>query len=498
MNSKCSLRNTQCSAKSSLCILELKNFYTAYVWPIFYWTSLIILLLLFFREIECWLGITVWRHDEVYYLPDYWAKFCEEGRWLNFILFPALQIFPAHLAIILSYCCLFYYSFTCATPFTDKRNALLFGLAALQVCSIYDLLTWPVISLPSFLALAGFAFLKQRLDWRAVFLLGGIIFSGGFNNVYNLLPLLYLHEIYSGKIPLLKLLVYYVLCFVLGFCCSELIVFLATGHGIQIADWRKPNYIRQFSDLLINFHKEYYYLCAYLGVLGKWWAPLLLGGIGMAALMSLLRRGQESIQAVVSFGKCLLLTVTVMLSPFCQAFPIGLEISMRTIISMYFGLLCIPILIFIQWKTLGLAILISLALMMFKPSYETLRFYQVVTSIWYDNLLKIDVDSKSYRILFLPDSVEMKLAEDRLKRRHGLYNYTRENLDSPMRWVPAAHAAGFTSVVFNGDDTTRETSTILQHLPLGKYHKNDFYQWQCVDDWLVIRLNCPAESGKLE
>lgn len=207
MNRKCGVRNTQCNAKSALFIAELKKFYAAYGWPIFYCTSLIILLLLFFIELECWFGINVWRHDEVYYLPDYWAKFCEEGRWLNFILFPALRIFPAHLAITLCYCCLFYYAFTCAKPFIANKNALLFGLAALQVCSLYDLLTWPVISLPSFLALAGFTFLKERLDWRAVFLLGGIIFSGGFNNFYNLLPLLYLREIYTGKISLLKLLV---------------------------------------------------------------------------------------------------------------------------------------------------------------------------------------------------------------------------------------------------------------------------------------------------
>lgn len=496
MNRKCGVRNTQCNAKSALYIAELKKFYAAYGWPIFYWTSLIILLLLFFIEIECWFGINVWRHDEVYYLPDYWAKFCEEGRWLNFILFPALRIFPAHLAITLCYCCLFYYAFTCAKPFIANKNALLFGLAALQVCSLYDLLTWPVISLPSFLALAGFTFLKEKLDWRAVFLLGGIIFSGGFNNFYNLLPLLYLREIYTGKISLLKLLAYYVLCFVLGFCCAQLAVFLVTGHGIQIADWRKPNYIRQFSDFLINFQKEYYYLCAYLGVLGKWWAPLLLGGIVLTFLMSPLRRGEKRIQVVVPFGKCLLLTVTVMLSSFFQAFPVGLEISMRTVISMYLGLLSIPILIFERWKTLGLAILISLALMMFRPSYGTLRFYQVVTSIWYENLLKIDVDPRRYRILFLPDSMEMKQEEDRLKRLHGLYNYTKEYLDTPMRWVPAAHAAGFASVVFNGDDTTKETSKIIQNLPLGKYHKNDFYQWQCVDDWLVIKLNRPADSGK--
>ena len=35
--------------------------------------------------------INVWRHDSIVMLPDYLGKLREEGRWINYFLFPILK-----------------------------------------------------------------------------------------------------------------------------------------------------------------------------------------------------------------------------------------------------------------------------------------------------------------------------------------------------------------------------------------------------------------------
>ena len=157
-----------------------------------FFLSLAVLLLLFCIEGFLILHTQVWRHDSFLHIPSYYGNLVSEGRWLNYLLFPLLRRFPPHLSLALSFAALGYFSWSVARQLTDRRGALLFSLAALQLPSIWSLFGWPLIPLSAYLLLAAAAFLAPRLDYRLFFLLFGILFHGTLNNFYNLLIVLYI------------------------------------------------------------------------------------------------------------------------------------------------------------------------------------------------------------------------------------------------------------------------------------------------------------------
>lgn len=140
--------------------------------------------------------IRVWRHDEIIMLSDYFQKLQAEGRWINYLIFPVLQKVNPYFAIAISEICIFYFAYVVAIRFVpSQRIGLLFALLSCQLPSFYSIIGWPITIMPTFLALAFFTYISSKVYPYVVFLLGGIIFFGLFNNFYNLLPLLYISKI---------------------------------------------------------------------------------------------------------------------------------------------------------------------------------------------------------------------------------------------------------------------------------------------------------------
>ncbi|MBD5627405.1 MAG: hypothetical protein HDQ90_08015, partial [Desulfovibrio sp.] len=173
-----------------------------------FFASVAVLLLLFCIECFLVLHTQAWRHDSFLYIPSYYGNLVSEGRWLNYLLFPALRHFPPHLSLALSFAALGYFSWSVARQLIDRRGALLFALAALQLPSIYSLFGWPLIPLSAYLLLAAAAYLARRLDYRLFFLLFGILFHGTLNNFYNLLIVLCIAPLRRGDMRLAALLIW--------------------------------------------------------------------------------------------------------------------------------------------------------------------------------------------------------------------------------------------------------------------------------------------------
>ena len=53
------------------------------------------------------LNIDIWRHDSLYYAPNYNWQLQSEGRWLVYILFRTLKLLPGFVAWIIGFVCFF-------------------------------------------------------------------------------------------------------------------------------------------------------------------------------------------------------------------------------------------------------------------------------------------------------------------------------------------------------------------------------------------------------
>lgn len=472
-----------------------------YAWPVAYVLSICMLLGFFLYIINIWLDIHIWRPDSIYYLPDYWDKFCEEGRWLNFILFSFLKCISPHLSIIMGYAVIIYFFQTCAQPFVGWKNAILFALAGTQIPSICDLLTWPAMPVPCFLTLATICYLKNRLDWRIIFILGGVIFNGTMNNFYNLLPLLYLYEIYSGKISFFRLLCWYVACFVIGFGISQAIVYVASGSPIHIEEWRRPNPIHNLHDLSSNIDKAFHFFWAQLFLIGKTSLFIVTGMMVSAVIFASVANKNES--CAISITKSYFTAFISMAACYAQTVPMGIVVNVRTPHSLFAGLVLLPLLTFSRWRFISLATLLVITTSMFQINTKSLTFYGTITSTFYDNLMTIDADPRIYKLLFISSWKEMKQTEKKLMEINRIEKPTTadgwpviEELDVPMRWVPAAREAGFKTIEYDFHENSGTVARILKELPSGDFRHNQFYRWRISGEWLVIGIDWPKKHSE--
>ena len=197
--------------------------------------------------------IQVWRHDAIMMFSDYFWKMRAEGRWINYFIFPLLQNVNPHFSIVVAEICVFYFAYVVAIRLISfKRIAFLFALLACQLPSLYSIIGWPITVMPSFLALAFFAYVSNKVQPSVVFILGGIVFFGLFNNFYNLLLLLYVGKISHSNIKKgISLLFLWVVSYLIGYIFMLCVCKVLTGDwGLAIESWRKPNPIHSYSDLI--------------------------------------------------------------------------------------------------------------------------------------------------------------------------------------------------------------------------------------------------------
>lgn len=459
-----------------------------------------VLALYAFRLAQAWLGIHVWRHDSVYYMNSYWHNLCGEGRWLNFLVYDTLKSIPPHLAIFFCLGSIFYFFLICALPFTGMPGALAFALAGINLPSLCDQLSWPLVTVPSFCVLAILVFLKNRLDWRVILLLGGILYNGSFNNFYSLLPFLYLNEIYGNKISPLAFLCWYVGCFVLGFGICELITFMITGSAIQVEAWRKPRPVSSLMDLLENIKMEgnlFYSMLFATGVL----APC-------ACLFSLLAALALDAKKRIAILKTTLIALVAMASCFAQAVPLGIIVMARSALALFSGLLLLPLLAIGRHAAIAWLALIIASTAMHRTSMHDLMAYSTLTNIFYENLPK--AEPRLQKVIFFTPPDEFRRVENEILHMNGL-NWPMdsdsklpmdqgrwpimEGLGEPMRIIPVFFEAGFNYVYV--DDASRRDMVrkVIGQMPPGEWRHNEFYRWRTFGDWLVIGIDWPKTHG---
>ncbi len=461
-------------------IRENKTYFEKIVW----FLTIAVLCTLSVHTLFDLYNIHVWRHDALLYFDSYGLKLKTEGRWLNFLSFNILKLIPPYLSILLSFCSFFYFIYICAVNIIQKKNAVLFSLCTLQISPIYSLAGWPLTPLPSYLLLAASAFFYKKLDFRLFFLIFGILFQGAFNNFYNLLPLLFLGKIYRNPKKLLPLFFYYVLGFLLGFLFAELAVLLASGSLIKVADWRHPQPVHNFSDLFHNIEGSFYNFLAHMRIFGS--LPLAICLASVVVVLCI----ENGKMRIVPF----LLLAAIVFSTYFQVIPLGIGVDLRTSFPLYLGFLFTIIFLYKKFFFIACFACSIVAFCFFSKNTNYLQYHNIITSTYYDYLIKTDTDPKLHKIIFLPSSSDMKYVENKIASINKCKNEISESFCDPYRWASIAYAAGFKTVITDQDKD--EFVHFKKSYPKDNFQNNALYSFTKIDNCLIITFN-PEFSEKI-
>lgn len=437
-------------------------------------TILSLLLVLNLKEILC---IQVWRHDEIYYI-EYLRKLKAEGRWINYFLIDFLKAFPAHASALLDVSFFGGFIYIASAKLLSQKKAFLFTLLLLQLNPLYAVIHWPGTILPAHFSLFLCAYLSKRYRYEFVLALAGILFHGTFNNLYNLIPLLFIREIKTSR-QFFRFFSFWVLFYVIGYAGAQVMTKAISGQFIQIGLWRHPNYATSLAAMAQNLKRVFGDLSLHIHVFTITNFVLCILAASVCLWKKLFNRFQ------------LLLLFCVGLSCYGQAFPIGIGVVLRTVYPLYAALL-MPFCFLLLCKK-GFVFVLSAILFIstgfFADNINSLRYYNRITNIWIEHLQKIPNDlRRNNKLIFLANNSETRRVEQHLKQTMQLNNKLSTSLGVAYKWAPCAISLGYQVTTINKSENNVNR---IKPKWLGKcnFRSNELYQWAIHEGTVVVRFN---------
>lgn len=384
-----------------------------------------------------WLQVDFWRHDSLYYVNSYDNKLISEGRWINFLLFPALRYIPAALACSLSYLGLIAFVYA-----ISRRLGLLSLYAVLVAILVANIplfriqMEWPATLVPSYLILWFAALVADRWRDYVFFPLFSVLFFGVISSFYFLLPLLFLRNLRLGR--MLRLLSVWSVSFPLGYVVSNVVVYVAVGHGVEIADWRNPNPIEGVADLSENLHRVRAAATAHFADLVKYSSPLVLLFSACIALLVCSRIHRLWVFGVAACCSLALYVTTI---------PTGIVISARTAgvawAAALIGMFVIDRLPSSHQRLMGVPIVLLSASLAWS-TFEYTRWYRAVT----DGLISeaeyvLSPAHPSDAVFVVANRQDWQAAIDSIQRRTQTAPFLTETMATPLYWRALLWSRGF-------------------------------------------------------
>jgi len=394
------------------------------------------------------LQIRVYAHDSVFYTESYVYKLKAEGRWLNHLLFPVSSRIPGSVAVLYDLLFLSLFVFLVAKRWTGRTSySILLSLLVIQAAPLMEALLWPATS-PTLPILFLAALISPYINVYLFYILFGVLLVG--TNSFYLLPLAHLHLFKNRQIRqnirilLFKILPGWALGFLAGFAVSLLIVYALTGQvGLQIQDWRQPNYVHSLDDLIANTSDSLGSLRFYLSRLfdGFWQTFFMVA----AFLIGFYRvnKAEYIPAAILAFGIIVVHTILTL--------PAGLVMSFRSTLAAWIGVLVIfffyPNLRDRQYFLL-LPVLLAMMVSLYRVNHETLNYYSSITNTYYDELVRITpLPPRLYQgLVFLSSSAEVMQMNAFLIEKLHLKRGVMESVNEDFNWAAVAREAGFKQV----------------------------------------------------
>lgn len=198
----------------------------------------LVLVGLIFEIIEQTSG-AAYMFDEFLYTSTYMDKLECEGRWFNWLLYPLARTINPHIACVINIIFFFIFSLKLTQQILPSNGGsyILASLVPLFFPFVHGINDWPQSYIPTYFVLMMTPFLKESLVPKykccifLFFILTGILFHGVFVQFYFIMPLLFIKEIHHGNIA--KILLSWIVGFVVGAIGAELVTYLVCGHFIE-------------------------------------------------------------------------------------------------------------------------------------------------------------------------------------------------------------------------------------------------------------------------
>lgn len=258
-----------------------------------------------------------WRHDSVYYLPSYFYKLPEEGRWINLLAFPILKLVHPVVALFASYTLLFIFFYQSLIVYL--RHSSYTAMVSLTLLSLplwSAQLEWPATTLPGFLILAFCPWLYRKLNPYSFYAICSVLFFGTFSNLYFLLAIFSLHK--NSLRGSFKELALWSLMFPIGYFAAGIVSVMLSGRWVFPASWRAPSPATDIHQLMENLQKTF----AALRRHGVYFIKISTLPILIAAAMCSVAFSQRAQRLIVFLSSSLALYITTL--------PVGINISYRT------------------------------------------------------------------------------------------------------------------------------------------------------------------------
>lgn len=357
-------------------------------------------------------------HDELIYLTSYSQKLMEEGRWVNFIFFEWLRSIPPIIAA--SFCNLFLFIFAYQVgraSAVETWFAVIFGLLALNIPNFTMLFKWPMTILPASLILALLSMCYQRYSRYYLTLISGILMFATYQGFYFLVPLLFMRQLdEEGWVSYFKFILFWILGYVLGYAFSQFFVYTVTtlftenSMFFHIAQWRNPTPITDLSSMLENILKSvgnFKENVLYLSQLSVWFYLPVAGVF---------------IWAFKCHFKYNLINVMVIFSVYASVVIVGVNVPLRTGITLPLGIAAIVLLI--KQPLIRVLLLILLFIPFAYQTYDYNYKYNKDREI----LASVLEGSDPYNYLKQPNNFKkLIISMDEIKTSEHLFNLTKND-----------------------------------------------------------------------
>lgn len=437
-------------------------------------------------QLKMLIGIDVWRQDSMYYVSGYEDKLASEGRWINYIFFQWLRQIPAFACISISYVCIGAFVFFISEQIVkNRRYSLAVALLVLSVPVLSVQLEWPETLLIAFLLLPLAAIESKKLPDYIFFPLFSLLFFGTFSAFYFLLPLLFVDKLTPKSF--LRLVLLWLASFVIGYVFTNLVVYLYTGHSIQVSGWRHPNPIKNWDDLVTNTSKIYDFFCAHMKSFGDLLNPIIL--CGAAALLFTKFR---TLRATLG----LMLAISVALAIYLSAIPLGIIVQARTTISFWIAAI-FAVFVFYDFKkylqTIGLILILATGIHFSKVSIASIKSYGITVEALkrQAQLAMLPPKEEMDALFIVADSAEADAAYRTFAKNLNLTPYFSEVFADVRGWAPIFKSMGYTNIIvcFN-DDTGWCTKAVTSYRNFSPSPTNThLFQTYRFGEHMVIGIN---------
>lgn len=163
-----------------------------------------------------------------------------------------------------------------------------------------------------------------------------------------------------------------------------IVVKIVTGNwGLQIGSWRKPNEVKNISDVIKNATRVWLSFQSNLNIVGKKLFILSFSLSLIFSLISLFTRKNGKITIV-----SLLVILAVISSGYFQSIPYGLGVEIRTAVFLYAAVFSLLLVLCHQCRTIGLLLVVMFASNLYLKNIDSVNFYSSLTNSWRRSLTK--------------------------------------------------------------------------------------------------------------